>query len=754
MKAPFALNLLLIAALLGSGLFALSQPTAAAASPAGGIFGYTLHTEANFAEQWKEIHLTGSPINFGVRPDDVITPVNNFGFNFPFFENEYSSVFVSTNGFLTFNTLENAYPTNYTLPMEFEPNNLIAVFWDDLTVGGSFNSGQAYYQLLGTSPNRAMVFEWYQITRLGSTEPLTFQIVLHENGDIFLNYATLSGVLNRATVGIENSDGVDGFQIFSDEAGLASGQSYHLVYPENGANVKARPLYQGGFLSQGSIEFPLTITNTGATADTFTFQSSVTGSPAALVEILNDLKTPITQTPSLAPSAAFSASIRVTVDPTAAVGSKWSGTVTVISNANNTRQFAVKFDAAMPARMAALFLDKPAAATQPGAYARYFSKDPQGAPVVFPSFQGENYAITPLPGLKYLLSWEEIADGPAGPYKNIKKTLISPAAGLVSATANLTDNAASGAITYDETAQITVAPNGTLGMVFVRWVANATADKFKANIYFAHLSSTGSLLAPVIDLTQNSTYTTDLRYTNPVIAATPSSAFEIAYEALTLTNDIKVAHDIELLVLSNTGTILQPLHHLTDSLGTGKDYFSPAAATLQNGSVLLAFLSSQTGQANQVHAMLYQPLDNSAGGIQVVGSAAGEGPRLDTLSNGKVVLAWVASNLLEVEYTLFNPLGAPIGGSPAVLASPNGWKIEKMSLTHTLDGHAALTWKDEWGIHLYYALIAESGSPLTAPMIFLRGSDESSPQINLSLSGKGIAPYSPFQAIYIPQAKR
>lgn len=113
-------------------------------------FGYSLQIPQF---QWIDIKSTGTKINFSPQ-DDGIFHLLNIGFNFPFFENSYSDVFVSTNGFLAFGQQnENAYPANFAIPAEFSPNNLVAGFWNDLTVGGNYNSGSAYYQISGDSPN-------------------------------------------------------------------------------------------------------------------------------------------------------------------------------------------------------------------------------------------------------------------------------------------------------------------------------------------------------------------------------------------------------------------------------------------------------------------------------------------------------------------------------------------------------------------------------------------------------------------------
>jgi extracellular elastinolytic metalloproteinase len=155
---------------------------------------------------------TGSKVTLG---DDQGTTIN-LGFNFSFYGNQYNSVMISSNGYLTFGTTGRTY-TNVAIPNSLEPNNMICTFWDDMNP--SIAGAAVYYLTSGSAPNRKFTTAWVNVPPYGVTGTGTFEVTLYEtSGDIicqyqdvaFQNYAHDSG--NSATIGIENSDGTMGLQ--------------------------------------------------------------------------------------------------------------------------------------------------------------------------------------------------------------------------------------------------------------------------------------------------------------------------------------------------------------------------------------------------------------------------------------------------------------------------------------------------------------------------------------------------------------
>ncbi|BDQ01796.1 S8 family serine peptidase [Ignavibacterium sp.] len=151
--------------------------------------------------------------------DDGYTTVP-LGMTFPFYGNNYTQAYLSTNGFLSFTTLTSSYFSNGTIPNTALPNNVIAPFWDDLD---GRTQGSVHY--LQESGKLTIQFtNWQKYSGTGS---LTFQIVLYSSGKIMYYYNNMNATLNSATVGIENSTGTDGLQI-----------AYNANYVHNNMAVK------------------------------------------------------------------------------------------------------------------------------------------------------------------------------------------------------------------------------------------------------------------------------------------------------------------------------------------------------------------------------------------------------------------------------------------------------------------------------------------------------------------------------------
>ncbi|WP_337871971.1 S8 family serine peptidase [Ignavibacterium sp.] len=137
--------------------------------------------------------------------DDGYTTIP-LGMTFPFYGNNYTQAYLSTNGFLSFTALTVSYFTNGTIPNAALPNNVIAPFWDDLD--GRTQGTVHYLQEPGK-----LTIQFTNWQKYSGTGSLTFQVVLYSSGKIMFYYNNMNATLNSATVGIENSTGTDGLQI-------------------------------------------------------------------------------------------------------------------------------------------------------------------------------------------------------------------------------------------------------------------------------------------------------------------------------------------------------------------------------------------------------------------------------------------------------------------------------------------------------------------------------------------------------------
>jgi hypothetical protein len=133
-------------------------------------------------------------------------------FPFRFYENTYDSIYICTNGFVSFGAGYTSY-SNTSIPSTSTPNNAIYVHWDDMD---PISAGDVYYKTL-TGPDRFAII-WQDVPHYSNIGAASFEIILYDNGGILLqyndvNFGNASYNFGRsATVGIENSTGSIGLE--------------------------------------------------------------------------------------------------------------------------------------------------------------------------------------------------------------------------------------------------------------------------------------------------------------------------------------------------------------------------------------------------------------------------------------------------------------------------------------------------------------------------------------------------------------
>jgi len=149
-----------------------------------------------------------------LKDDDFINV--DIGFPFEFFDQVYTSVSISSNGYLTFGAMGMEY-INSPVPVPMAPNALIAPFWDDLVPHPS--KGGVFYETRETKCGGQFIVSWVEYlgwdSYFGFTpNGATFQVVLCEDDrSIQFNYQDVlfsdSDYDNgaSATVGLEDETG-------------------------------------------------------------------------------------------------------------------------------------------------------------------------------------------------------------------------------------------------------------------------------------------------------------------------------------------------------------------------------------------------------------------------------------------------------------------------------------------------------------------------------------------------------------------
>lgn len=153
---------------------------------------------------WIDIRAVGTRIS-GLNGDDQNRGPFPIGFDFPFYGNTFSTFRVCTNGWVSFTSTLTSY-NNLQLPNTSAPENLLAVFWDDLHFR---NVERAYYYYDGSR----LIIQFYDVERLSAGSRLNFEIILYPNGTIVYQYLSMVGTLNSATIGIQNQAKNDGLTV-------------------------------------------------------------------------------------------------------------------------------------------------------------------------------------------------------------------------------------------------------------------------------------------------------------------------------------------------------------------------------------------------------------------------------------------------------------------------------------------------------------------------------------------------------------
>lgn len=180
--------------------------------------------------------------------DNGVTAAQSLPFEFEFYGEKRSAVFISANGVIGFSSQGLGNRDNVAMPNPASPNAVIAPLWDDLnpSVSGFVTSGT-----VGTAPNRRFVVTWDNVPRPANPGILhRFQVILEESGDIVFQYRQTDGG-RSATIGLENGSGTTAAQysfngsphVLANSTAVRVGKKVfrYLVVKQNGVSFDVSP---------------------------------------------------------------------------------------------------------------------------------------------------------------------------------------------------------------------------------------------------------------------------------------------------------------------------------------------------------------------------------------------------------------------------------------------------------------------------------------------------------------------------------
>ena len=178
------------------------------------VYDYKDSLTGGVTYNWTEISTTGTLLADISETDNAAQEVVLNNFTVPFYGTHYDRVYVASNGLLTFGS-PSTDSGNDIIPYEYEPNNFIALFWDDLDTNDAIadDGGEVYFQEFADR----LIVQYEAVMRDSDSDPTTesntFQVVLHASGLIEVFYKQMGGDLRSATIGIEDSSGTNGIEV-------------------------------------------------------------------------------------------------------------------------------------------------------------------------------------------------------------------------------------------------------------------------------------------------------------------------------------------------------------------------------------------------------------------------------------------------------------------------------------------------------------------------------------------------------------
>lgn len=731
-----------------------TSPTLPTATGGPDAYGYTWDDGVPF--NWID---ASNGLNTGLQYGCEAMVAVPLGFNFKFYENTYSAVYVDFNGYLAFSNRQ-ACASQGATQSPVPPNNVVAAYWspfDDIP-------GRVRYLQGGTAPNRYLVVEWYQMPDSGGGS-YTFEAILHENGDIVLQYLDMvypTGNWWCGGIGLEDSVGLDGFN-YSFCAETPDNKAVRFYRPPLAARVNLPRRDYGSFAQPGNrVSFPVQIHNTGELgADVYDLAITTTW-PLSLYAA--DGITPLTDndgdtvldTGPVAQGSIITIVAQLQAPANAVVGNAVSTLLTARSSLNTAKSKTATLHAAIPTAFAQAY--------------RNHDNNAMSLDLVLPGGQltkrvtanhyyGYDMAIAEAPNGNLAYVWRRgRCLGNCSLYVDeLEYTLVNRFGDTVRGVTKLADHSSATTYVNDTDPAIAVAPDGHVGVLWARYMYTSSNNGLhNINLYFAILDANGNLTAGPTNITGITAWTpwsATPHFSKPTMATTGDNRFALAWHREDYVNGCTVndcfLNDIYYAMLDTAGNVVRPSTKFTNDT-TGaiyEGYYEPNLVALSGNRALLTWYRDSNDD------IYYAVFDSSGATVKAQTNLSNDGytyferlPDAAQLSDGKIMVAWWGSPAIGVSVIRYAVLDAnyTLTIGPVSLNNPGGAATGSNFVSVAADaaGRGVLTWMDDsWSyrLNLYYALVNSAGNLVTPPMIF-----RSASQVETSYTSYGNTALSSF----------
>jgi hypothetical protein len=591
------------------------------------------------------------------------------------------------------------------------------------------HTGRAYLLTLGASPSRSCVIEW-EIYDRNPSDPaavlvLNFEVILYENtANLLFQYKELDNIPLKYTVGIEDSDGINGLQYLP---ALVEGNDIRFIRPDPGPRVKVLPRFQGSFVYDRQALYRVSVENNGEFGtDTYNLQISSSDpgwqagfyDPAGHVLLTDTNSDGVIDTGQLNQGSAITITLKVDAPAAALPGDFTNLVFTASSSLAAARQMTGTVQSAIPLQFAQVYVDGGR-----GIRMGQFWKENAIDRTVLDTYTGATLSMEGISTNNYLVAWESL-ESVASPvlefFTNIRYKIFSRFSGAGEELL-LTD----GAVVVGEPDVIqadarnpTIAPAPD-GRVAIAWsllkrrpLPTGETEK-NSNIRFAILDAAGVLLSERFDVTQDRDwFLTGHTYDYPGVIVTGDYRYLVCW-----IDQISAARGVSCASHTYGQQISQVARaqvFAADPAALALNHLSMTA--LANNRVLVAFTEAYA----DISKVFYLVVDSNSslvfGPTELVG-ANGFQPRAVQFGNGSTLLAWIEADG-RVSYVYLD--AGYIPGLIQYFSHISRRAADSLSVTLEREGQAVVTWVDlDDQDYLYYAVLNQDQVIRTPPMIFI-----------------------------------